>query len=380
MKLKVKYLIERMIKFALKLFSVFAVKKNKVLFQSFSGRQYSDSPRAVSEYLLKRYPGQLEIIWAFTDPASHQQLKAQGIKTVKYKSLRYLYHALSCRVYVDNVEPWSILHFRPGQKVINTWHGGGTFKQVGIFRKDIGEREKQHVVDKMRETDWFLSSSKAFSQQTIRESFRYQGEILECGLPRNDRLINPKSGEEQEIREKLKLDERRIVLYAPTFRNDLISQMRKLDVELLLKSLGERFGGQWQLLVRWHYYLTDRPRVAGAVDVSDYPEMNDLLMISEVLVTDYSSSIWDYSLLKRPCFLYCPDIEQYGQERSFYSDMASWPALAAYDNEQLRDNILNYDESSYLEKLASYHQSVGIRESGRAAEEVGELIRQLCLK
>ena len=157
-RLTLKYGLERLIAGLLRIFRLFPVRKNRVLFQSFSGRQYSDSPKAVCDYLTEHFPGKFEIIWAFVDPDDYAYLKDKGIITVRYKSLRYLYYALTCKVYVDNVEHWSILRFRPQQQVINTWHGGGTFKQVGSDRRDIGQREKRHVIDKMDEVDWFLSS------------------------------------------------------------------------------------------------------------------------------------------------------------------------------------------------------------------------------
>ncbi len=379
MKLRIKYLVEKAIKMMLKLFSVFPVRSNRILFQSFSGRQYSDSPRAISQWLTTNHPGKLEIIWAFSDPEKHEHLKDQGITVVRYKSLRYLYLALTCRVYVDNVEPWSILHFRPGQTVINTWHGGGTFKQVGIYRQDTGELEKQHVINKMAETDIFVSSSAAFSQQTIRDSFRYEGEIMECGLPRNDQLLAGDVGQAEEIRRKLNLDERKVVLYAPTFRNALDSKVYDLEPSGLLKALNQRFGGQWQLLVRSHYYLDKPISLPESRDVSDYPEMNDLLQIADVLITDYSSSIWEFALMKKPCFLFAPDVEEYRRERSFYAPVESWPAILAEDNEQLQKAIRDFDEEACRRKAEQYLAQNGNRESGKACETVGRRILQLCL-
>ena len=378
MKLRIKYLLEKLIRILLKVFSVFPVVKNRVLFQSFSGRQYSDSPKVISEYLRANYPDDLQIIWAFVDPESHADLKKQGITTVRYKSLRYLFHALTCHVYVDNVEHWSLLHFRPQQTVINTWHGGGDYKQVGADRRDTGELEKQHVIAKMAEVDWFVSSSEAFSRDTIRGSFRYEGEIIECGLPRNDILVNGDQKAAETVRKELGLADCRIALYAPTFRNRLDGGAYDLDQSQLLKALSLRFGGRWKLLVRYHYYLKNRPLAAGGADVSDYPDMQQLLLAADVLITDYSSSIWDFSLLGKPCFLYAPDLKEYQKERTFYSDPADWPALLAQDNGQLRQIILDFDEKKYAEKIEKHHRDTGIRESGNATVTIGEMIAEEC--
>ncbi|MBQ6654668.1 MAG: CDP-glycerol glycerophosphotransferase family protein [Erysipelotrichaceae bacterium] len=376
--LKMKYLLEKLIKGMLKVFRLFPVVSNRVIFQSFSGRQYSDSPKAVSDYLRSHYPSELEMIWAFRDPDRYDYLKNEGIITVRYKSLRYLYYALTCRVYVDNVEHWSILRFRPGQQVINTWHGGGTFKQVGADRRDIGELEKEHVIEKMDEVDWFVSTSRAFSEQTLRGSFHYRHEILECGMPRNDRLISGDESGNEELRKRLGLNGKKAVLYAPTFRNSLSAAVCDLDENRLVEALSERFGGQWQLLVRWHYYLEDAAKPSLGRSVDDETDMQQLLMISDVLVSDYSSCIWDYSILKKPCFLYAPDLKIYQQERTFYSDPSLWPAILAESNEQLAESIRNYDEGSYLRKVEEYHRLTGIRESGEAAETIGKLIHSIC--
>ena len=380
LKISLKYGLEKLIKTALKIFSVFPVVSNRVIFQSFSGRQYSDSPRAISEYLKENGGDQLEIIWAFNKPEDYAYLENEGIRLVRYKSLKYLYYALTSHVYVDNVEHWSILHFRPQQQVINTWHGGGTFKQVGADRRDTGDAEKRHVIEKMDEVDWFVSSSKAFSDQTIRGSFRYRHEILECGLPRNDVLVAHDDSKTAELRKRLGVGSSRLVLYAPTFRNDHSGISYDLDEKKLLSALKERFGGDWKLLVRWHYYLEDSqlPKI-GIRTGSEY-DMQQLLLACDVLITDYSSSIWDFSLLKKPCFLYAGDLEEYQKERTFYSDPATWPAIWAQDNDALAHNIKNFDEKVYLAKVEEYHRITGNKESGKASQTVSELIRDICLK
>jgi len=141
MMLRIKYLAEKIVAALLLIFRIFPLKK-RVIFSSFSGRQYSDSPRAISDYILENCPD-IEIIWAFLEPDKFV-LNNKEIKKVKYKSLGYIYYALTSRVYVDNVEIWSALRFRKGQTVIQTWHGGGAYKRVGTDRLDVSDLHKKH--------------------------------------------------------------------------------------------------------------------------------------------------------------------------------------------------------------------------------------------
>ena len=189
MKQRIKYAIEHGIQNALQIFRVLPLQ-NRVNFIAFSGRQYSDSPRRISELLLKEHP-EIQQVWAFNEPEKFRFLEEKGIKVVKYKSLEYLYYVMTSKVYVDNAEFWSILKFRPGQMVLETWHGGGAYKRVGGHRIDVNQREQQHAVEKMNKITLFLSSSKAFTNFVIRDAYQYRGEVLECGLPRNDDLLSP---------------------------------------------------------------------------------------------------------------------------------------------------------------------------------------------
>ena len=140
MKQRIKYAIEHGIQNALQLFRVLPLQ-DRVNFIAFSGRQYSDSPRRISELLLKEHP-EIQQVWAFNEPEKFRFLEEKGIKVVKYKSLEYLYYVMTSRVYVDNAEFWSILKFRPGQMVLETWHGGGAYKRVGGHRIDVNAREQ----------------------------------------------------------------------------------------------------------------------------------------------------------------------------------------------------------------------------------------------
>lgn len=376
MKQKIKYAVEHGIQNALQLFRLLPLQ-NKVSFIAFSGRQYSDSPRRISELLLKEHP-EIQQVWAFNEPEKFRFLEENGIKVVKYKSLSYLYHTMTSKVYVDNAEFWSILKFRPGQMVLETWHGGGAYKRVGSHRIDVNALEQQHAVEKMNKITLFLSSSKAFTNFVIRDAYQYRGEVLECGLPRNDDLLHPDPAVSEKVRQVLDIPrDARVLLYAPTFRNSHTLDLYDVDFARLKDSLEARFGGQWIIALRMHYYLADKAMASQAPwlrNATDYPDMQDLLQCADVLLTDYSSCMWDFSLMHKPCFLYARDIAAYRGERDFYTPIESWPFPLSADNDGLAKIIADFDGERYRHAVKRHHEELGSTESGTAAHQCAERI------
>lgn len=376
MKQKIKYAIEHGVQNALQLFRLLPLK-DRVSFISFSGRQYSDSPRRISEMLAALHP-EIEQVWAFNEPEKFAFLKEKGIRVVKYKSLEYLYYVMTSRVYVDNAEFWSALKFRPEQMVLQTWHGGGAYKKVGGHRIDVNELEQQHAVEKMNKITLFLSSSRAFTEYVIRGAYQYRGEVLECGLPRNDDLLHPAPAAAAKARKVLGIPtDAKVLLYAPTFRNSHTLDLYDVDFSRLKEALEKRFGGQWVIVLRMHYYLAHKAMSVGApwlYNATAYPDMQELLLASDALLTDYSSCMWDFSLMHHPCFLYARDIAAYQGERDFYTPIESWPFPLASSNDELVQNIESFVENAYHAAVDRHHADLGSTESGTAARQCVERI------
>ena len=114
------------------------------------------------------------------------------------------------------------------------------------------------------------------------------------------------------------------------------------------------------------------------VDVSDYPDMQELLCAADILITDYSSSMWDYSFTYKPCFIYANDLDQYKIERDFHTPVNEWPFTIAISNEELAENILEFDQDKYIEKIKKHHHDLGSFEDGHATEKVAKLINDIC--
>ncbi|MBR4234810.1 MAG: CDP-glycerol glycerophosphotransferase family protein [Clostridia bacterium] len=354
------------------------VKRTRVLFVSFRGKQYSCNPRAISEELEKAAGGRLEIIWAFHEPEKFKKLKTRGIRVISDRGISFALAALTARVVCTNTYYKPYLPRRKAQFYLRTWHGGGAYKRVDYPHGLAGF----YIKLQQQGADLYLSSSRAFTELTLRGSFAYTGEVLECGMPRNDVLVTGAwRAQAERVRAELGLTGRRIALYAPTYREGA-QAYAPLQTDKLKAALSERFGGSWAVLYRGHHVdaVGSSRGVSGFdLDVSAYEDMQTLLCAADVLITDYSSSVWDMSLTGKSAFLYCPDIDAYRRERDFYTPIDAWPYPLARDNAELIRNIRAFDPAAYAQAIKAHHAALGICESGHASRDCAERIKAICL-
>lgn len=351
-------------------------KNNRIIFVSYLGKQYSCNPKYICEYILN-HETKYELVWAFKKPIDYYNLQVQKIQLVKYNSLKFIFLCLNSKYIITNTRDLLYIPFNSKQIIINTWHGGGAYKKVGASKEtlDVVESFRQSIFKKMPVV--FLSSSKIFSELTLKKSFHHNGIILNSGMPRNDILIN-NSAEfnsivSQTIKKKYQIPmNNKILLYAPTYRSSRKTTNYTFDTELIKNALRKRFNGNWSILFRSHYYITEQLKETNFsfIDVSDYSDMQELLLASDVLLTDYSSSIWDYSFTNRPCFLYATDLTTYELEQGFYTNIDDWPFPLAQNNYELERNILSFNESEYIKKIQIHHKTFGSYDNGSACQQV----------
>lgn len=357
------------------------VQNNKICFISHRGMQYSCNPMYLSKYLTEHYPGQFEIVWAFNDPKKFSFLKSEGIRVVCKESKEHLRHLMTAKVIITNVDFYVYLPKVRGQIALDTWHGGGCYKTCGFANAQnlMTNRQKRHFKRLYSKVNLYCSSSQAFTQQTIRESRLFQGEVLEVGMPRNDILVN---GGRPDIKKKVQTyfdlgENTKIVLYAPTYRSQQeMAEMPTLNVEGLLSALQTRFGGEWTCLFRQHHL--SKAAQKGVLSATEYPDMQELLYAADVLVSDYSSCIWDFSLMLKPIFLFCPDLERYSVARDFYVPIDNWHFILTQSQDELEGKILNFDEAEYRQGIERHHQELGDCETGQATRFMCERIYKEC--
>ncbi|WP_141081338.1 CDP-glycerol glycerophosphotransferase family protein [Campylobacter devanensis] len=358
----------------------YSVKNNKILCTSHHGLQFSCNPMYITKHLMKKYPNKFEIVWNFKNTNDFEYLENLGIKIVKRNSLEYLKSLMTAKFIITNVDEQIFFPKRKNQFVINTWHGGGSYKTCGFahplqqsFKTIIKQIRLKIIYQKY---DLYLSSSQSFSEETIRKARLYKGEILEIGMPRNDILIN---GDKEIITQKVKNhfkinNDMKLALYAPTWRDKTEqSEHEEIDYISLKKSLERKFGGKWQILARKHH-KTETINTNNSISAINYLDMQELLVASDVLITDYSSSIWDFSLMYKPIFLFCPDLEIYKTIHNFFSDINTWPAILSQSNKELEYNILNFSNLEFQSKVENHHKKLKNCETGNATKIICDRI------
>ena len=362
-------------------FWVFPIKMNRVYFQSYEqARSYSCNPKYISEKLEKE--GTLELVWAFSRPADYKDFKIRGITTVKYLSLKWFYYVLTARVVVINVIPRSFIAKRPGQFVICTGHSGGAYKRIGYAKNTASLANYWTLRMAKQSIDLFVSSSKAYTESNIK-SYHYTGRVLNCGMPRNDVFFDEKRKESirNATREQLGLSGM-VILYAPTYRGHIYGADSigfGLPTERILKS---KNGKGVKILLRQHHHdNTDYSESLNqnVINVSNYPDMQELLLASDILITDYSSSIWDYALLEKPCILYVPDLIEYEtKDGGFFTPIDQWPGIVCSTEDELISTINRIEEYPYKAIAKKHLNEFQSYENGTACLSVARVILEEC--
>lgn len=382
----------RCIRLILSLFRVFPIVNNRIVFVCHYGKSYACNPKYVYEAMREAYGEGYQYVWVLNEP--HPEL-AKDVIRVRNKSLPFFYYMMTAKVIVGNNALGSFLPKRKKQCFLNTWHGGGAYKRVH-FDVAAGRADRKIYEIFARQTDCHLSSSRMFTN-CMAKSTGISGErFLETGMPRNDRLIawteRKKKGQTEE-NERLRrlllkkiglsptLAEKKLVLYAPTFRGDANHGYfeNTLQINAVLKSLENRFSGEWLVLFRGHHKAPGM-EPEGCINVSDYEDMQDILLCADALITDFSSVMWDYMFLQRPGFLYIPDLMQQEKEHPFYTDVSDWPFEAAVTNEALCKLIEGYHTEKAMAKIEAHKKLLGSVECGHACSRVLEYIEGICRK
>lgn len=366
------------------------VEKGRVLCWAYNYKQYGCNPRYLTEYLLENYPD-MDIVWVFRKGISTEGVDKR-IKCVRFRTWEYLKMVNSAEFLVTNsrTDPWHIYwHKRPEQKYLMLWHGGAALKKVERDAEDkLGYSYWRKAKRDSEVCDLMISGCSA-NTDLIKRSFWYSGEVLEAGIPRNDIFFNKE--QHREIRERLNREynipeNHRIVMYAPTFRRSGSIEPYSINWQEIIPHLREKFdGAELTVFLRLHPNLigkvdtTSLQNSPEVIDMTRYHDMQELLCVSDMLITDYSSSMFDYAMLRRPCLLFATDVEQY--DRGYYYDFCELPFPLARNNEQLKELIKNFDTDSYLSTLEEFlNHTLGIKERGMAAKELAEWMRHRMIK
>jgi CDP-glycerol glycerophosphotransferase len=364
-------------------FNCFPLKKNKVFLFSYYGSQYGCNPKYISDYILEHYPGDFDVVWAFNSLKTKEK-HPKGFRKVKTMSIKYFYELCTSKIVITNFRTTDLYVKRKDQYYIQTWHSSLRLKQIERdAEKSLPSTYVQMAKKDSKKCDLLLSGCK-YSTIIFKKSFWYDGEIFEHGTPRNDVLFQNNRLKRNNILTKLNLaPDTKIVLYAPTFRKNNSLEVYDLGYDQIGEKLKSKFGGEWKILVKLHPHLISKSNELTCgektLDVTSYDDIQELLLIADVLITDYSSLMFDYSITGRPCFLYVPDAKEYvSQDRKLYFELDKLPFISATSNTDLLERIDDYNEQDYKRNLKEFLKNIGSYEEGKACELLVKRMNDVC--
>lgn len=363
------YKIKQLLTFLLWRFcSLLPVEQNRIFFSNFYGNGFADSPKYIAESLIKKRDA-LDLIWCVKkyDPSV-----PSTIRQCVYRSFRYIYYLSTSSVWVDNCRKYYFFRKKKEQLYLQTWHGFALKRLEKDVLETLNDGYEAIAKKDASNTDLMISDSR-FMTGLYRRSFWYDGEILEVGLPRYSAFNGDAREARTRVYEFYHLEQdRQVILYAPTFRQDHTIDPYKLDLDALLQVFEQRFGEQFVLMVRLHPNIADLDigitYGERIINASHYVDVQDLLVAAHSLITDYSSVMFDFAITRKPCFLYATDIKKYAHERDFNIDIRSLPFSLAEDMQQLLSNVRNYVPDLYQKKVQGFIEEYGVIVSGDSAD------------
>ena len=360
------------------------IDDKKVYFQTFSGRGYSDSPKAMYEYMMKAPEyADYHFVWSFKEPERFSFLRNSRTEVVKFRSRADNKALRTSRYWISNYRMLDHQHPRKGQIYVQCWHGT-PLKRLGydLEASDNSMNSIKEIRSKYR-TDArkfkYLISPSPFCTEKFATAWNLvktnqTHKIIEEGYPRNDHLINATDEERTEIRQKLGVDGKKVILYAPTWRDNQhtsgegYTYKTEVDFDKLRAELGE----EYIILFRAHYLVAnsfDFDKYRGFVeDVSSYSDINDLYIAADILITDYSSVFFDFANLRKPEIFYMYDLEEYANElRGFYISLDELPGPIVRDEDALIEAVKACDGWKPDEKYEEFCRKFNPKDDGNAS-------------
>ncbi|WP_296869714.1 CDP-glycerol glycerophosphotransferase family protein [uncultured Methanobrevibacter sp.] len=367
--------------------------KKIILFESSNGRNYTGSPKYIYEEIVNQgLDEEYKCVWSFTD--TETEIPGNAIK-VKRSFPKFLYYTLRSGTWIMDTRHLYYLKKNKNTKYIQTWHGTPLKKlalDMDYLNTDGNDDiNKYHEEFRKNSALWdYLISQNKFSSEIFRRAFDFKGQMLEIGYPRCDILFN-KNNEEaiDDIKSRLNIPkDKKIILYAPTWRENQFYNKNafKFTTEMDFDEMYNQLSDDYILIVKFHYLVKEN------IDWSKYNDfiiecdadwdIQELYLISDIMITDYSSVMFDYAILKRPIIFFTFDLDDYKNNlRDFYFDMVEEvPGPICKTNEEMIDYIKNFNredyDNDYGEKYKLFNEKFNQFDDGNASKKVIELIKE----
>ncbi len=357
-----------------RLFYIFPLK-DKIFFESFLGESYSCNPRGIYEYLIKNNYD-YKYVWSLRDPSKVQIKEAKVIKKMR---IRYLYHLATSKYIINNSRMPLKWNKRKGQIFVQTWHGTPLKRLVYDMEKinmplvNKDEYLKNFTKD-VKKWDYLISPNE-YSTSKFKSAFKYDGKIIKSGYPRNERLKKVDVKKIDDIKKKIGIPlDKKVILYTPTYRDNLyINKGRYIqDIFIDMDKLKKAVGEDVVMILKSHYLVKEinyKYSKENIIDLSLYDDITDLYLISDLLITDYSSTFFDYIYLNKPIVFYQYDQKEYEEDiRGFYipindlenvvkSESQLYDIISKLNIKEKYDYknfLLKYDIIDYLENSSEF--------------------------
>ena len=371
---------------------LFRFNNKVVLFESSLFRNYTGNPRYIYEEMVAQgLDEKFDIYWIAKDPSTlNTDLMPGHFNVCKYKTFQFYKLFSSAAFIISDSRLPKYLYKNKKTKYIQTWHGT-PLKKLALDMKtlDMGgsnDIKTYHKNFKKSSSMWdYFISQNAFSTETFKRCFAYDGEFLEIGYPRNDKLINTTPSDIYALKRDMGLPlNKKIILYAPTWRDNQFYKQGeyKFANQVDFDALRDALSDEYVMIVKYHYLIKD------SVDWSQYEgfvyqygeeyDIANLYLVSDMLITDYSSVMFDYSVLNRPLIFFTYDLEEYMNDlRGFYFDLTKEaPGPIVKTNEELIDAIVNYNEADWDQRYKAFHNKYNSLDDGTASRKVVDLIKE----
>lgn len=349
------------------------IVQNKIVFSSFHGRGFGGNPKYILLELLKQKEKKLDLVWLIGE---EEKEIPDFVRTVPFHTKEAIFEIATAKVLVENQMKFPGFVKREGQFLVQSMCGEIRLKKPALasVRNLVSRTYEKRLAENFGKTDLVLSNS-VFCTQMVRRDFAYTGHILQVGMPQHDLLLQDASPYKKSVCKRLGISpEKKLLLYAPTQRDDKEISAFRLDYEKLAEGLGE----EWVVLVRMHPYMQNKcyrlSYSERVINASLMPDVSELLAASDMLVTDYSSIMFSYLVAGKPCFLYASDSKEYFRQNACYFTLSQLPFPFAASTEELLQAIGAFDRADYEKAVQKFAAQVGLSESGHAAKDAAGLI------
>lgn len=363
---------------------LFPVSDNKVVFDNFGGKGYGGNPKYITEALLQSDNPKLDLVWLASPLLTEEERRSfpDSVRVVNNQSFRGMFELGTAKVRVENIRNYHPLAKRKGQIYLQTWHGSLGVKKV---EKDAEELlEKEYVAQARYDgaiTDAIIADNH-LQEQIYERAFwlNPEAEILRFGFPQNDQTVNKMSpARAEQIKQGFGMDEQYYyVLYAPTFRDDYSTAGYQIDFERVIKAFETRTKKKTRVIVRLHpnvAFQKEKIRFSDSLlDGTDYPDIQDLALSCDAVISDYSSVLFDFAMLSKPAFICALDYEAYKETRGFIPEFYELPFPQARSTDGLIHAILNFDVDDYEAKVEAFYEKYPSYGDGYASEKTARWI------